>query len=49
MSDYNAHYDRPVKLYTLEDLQEADKVLEEKTKKEQQQHADVNKNTNIIL
>ena len=48
-SDYNAHYDRPVKYYALEDLQEADKVLEEKIEKEQQQHEDMNKNTNLIL
>jgi hypothetical protein len=48
-SDYNAHYARPVKYYTLEDLQEADKVLDEMIKKEQQQHEDMNKNTNLIL
>ena len=48
-SDYNAHYARPVKYYTLEDLQAADKELEEMIKKEQQQYEDMTKSTNFML
>ena len=45
MSDYNANYAGPTKLYTLEDLQEADKRMEEELAMEENQ----NPNQGVIL
>ena len=45
MSDYNANYAGPTRLFTLEDLQEADKKMEEELTMEGNQ----NINQGVIL
>ena len=38
MADYNANYVRPAKLFTLQDLQEADRKMEEEAKLEENKY-----------